>query len=83
MLRAALSGALAKGKFVEDGTFGLMIPEACEGVLSEVLRPRDMWKDKAAYDETAHKLIGRFAENFKKFEGKVDAAVQKAAIGAK
>jgi phosphoenolpyruvate carboxykinase (ATP) len=81
LLRAVLSGALAKGKFVEDGTFGLMIPANCDGVLSEVLRPRDMWQDKAAYDETAQKLAGMFAENFKKFESKVSPDVVKAGIG--
>jgi len=83
LLRAALSGALAKGKFVEDGTFGLLIPESCDGVLSEVLRPRDMWQDKNAYDETAKKLIGLFETNFKKFADKVGPEVIKAGIGQK
>jgi phosphoenolpyruvate carboxykinase (ATP) len=81
LLRAVLSGALAKGKFVEDGVFGLSIPTACDGVLSEVLRPREMWQDKTAYDATAEKLKAMFAENFKKFEAKVDAEVAKAGIG--
>ena len=83
LLRAVLSGALAKGKFVDDGTFGLMIPASCDGVISDVLRPRDMWQDKAAYDETAAKLIGLFVENFKKFEAKVSPEVVKAGIGQK
>ncbi|MGE3622511.1 MAG: phosphoenolpyruvate carboxykinase [Bdellovibrionales bacterium] len=83
LLRAALNGTLAKGKFIEDGTFGLQIPASCEGVLSEVLRPRDMWQDKAAYDEVAQKLVGQFAENFKKFESKVGPEVVKAGIGQK
>jgi len=81
LLRAVLSGALAKGKFVEDSTFGLMIPESCEGVSSEMLRPRNMWKDKATYDAVAQKLISMFTENFRKFEGKVEPEVAKAGIG--
>src|SRR6185437_11831583 len=80
LLRAVLSGALAKGKFVEDETFGLQIPASCEGVMSEVLRPRDMWQDKAAYDATAQKLKTMFAENFKKFESKVAPEVTKAGL---
>ena len=83
LLRAVLSGDLAKGKFVEDGSFGLMIPESCKGVPSEMLRPREMWKDKAAYDAMAQKLTGMFAENFKKFEAGVEPEVVKAGIGQK
>ena len=40
LLRAALSGELSKGAFEPDGVFGLMIPEGCEGVPSEILQPR-------------------------------------------
>jgi len=81
LLRAVLSGELAKAKFIADGKFGLMIPEECEGVLSEMLRPRDMWQDKAAYDATASKLISLFTDNFKKFEAKVGHEIVKAGIG--
>jgi phosphoenolpyruvate carboxykinase (ATP) len=81
LLRAVLSGELAKAEFIADGKFGLMIPEECEGVLSEMLRPRDMWQDKAAYDATASKLISLFTENFKKFEAKVGPDIVKAGIG--
>jgi phosphoenolpyruvate carboxykinase (ATP) len=81
LLRAVLSGALAKGKFVRDETFGLMVPESCEGVGTKLLRPREMWHDKAAYDATAQKLKGMFSENFKKFADKVGPEVVKAGIG--
>ncbi len=80
LLRAVLSGEMAKGKFVEDGSFGLMIPEACEGVPGDILQPRAMWKDKTAYDAAAGKLKAMFGENFKKFEGKVGPEIIKAGI---
>jgi phosphoenolpyruvate carboxykinase (ATP) len=81
LLRAVLSGDLAKVKFIKDGKFGLMIPESAEGVPTDILHPRTMWKDKAAYDATADKLIGLFTDNFKKFEDKVGAEVVKAGMG--
>ncbi|MFY9288355.1 MAG: phosphoenolpyruvate carboxykinase (ATP) [Alphaproteobacteria bacterium] len=81
LLRAVLSGDLAKVKFVNDGTFGLQVPETAENVPTEMLHPRDMWKDKAAYDATAKKLIGLFTENFKKFEEKAGSEITKAGMG--
>ena len=81
LLRAVLSGDLAKVKFIADGRFGLMIPEACEGVPTNILHPREMWKDKETYDATALKLVGLFTENFKKFEAKVGPEVVKAGMG--
>jgi phosphoenolpyruvate carboxykinase (ATP) len=83
LLRAILSGALAKGKFVKEDAFGFMIPEACDGVPSDILRPCSMWQDKAAYDATAEKLKSMFTENFKKFADKVGAEIVKAGIGQK
>ena len=37
------------------------------------------WKDKAAFDATARKLVGMFQKNFIKFEEDVDAEVRSAA----
>jgi phosphoenolpyruvate carboxykinase (ATP) len=81
LVRAALSGELAKGKFFRCEPFGLMVPAQVAGVETDVLHPRRMWKDEEAYDETAKKLVGQFAKNFKKFEDKVSADVLKGALG--
>jgi phosphoenolpyruvate carboxykinase (ATP) len=37
------------------------------------------WKDKAAFDETARKLVRMFQENFVKYEQHVDPDVRSAA----
>jgi phosphoenolpyruvate carboxykinase (ATP) len=37
------------------------------------------WKDKAAFDETARKLVRMFQDNFVKYESSVDADVRAAA----
>ena len=81
IVNAALSGEMAKGKFVRNEPFGLMIPVFVRGVSDDILHPRKMWKDTAAYDKTAQKLIAHFAENFKKFAAKVPAEVIHGALG--
>ena len=81
LLRAALSGELAKATFVQDGVFGLQIPAACDGVPTDILSPRAMWSDKDGYDATAKKLITLFTENFKKFEAGVTPDVLKGRMG--
>jgi phosphoenolpyruvate carboxykinase (ATP) len=81
LLRAALSGELAKVDYIKDPSFGLMVPKSVPGVEDAILHPRDKWQDKQAYDVTATKLIGLFTENFKKFSGKVGPEVEQAGIG--
>jgi phosphoenolpyruvate carboxykinase (ATP) len=50
MVRAALDGSLATAQYATDPIFGLSIPQAVEGVPSDVLDPRATWSDGAAYD---------------------------------
>jgi ATP-dependent phosphoenolpyruvate carboxykinase len=65
---AVLNGSIQKAKFVQDPVFGVYIPAEVEGVPSEILFPRDTWKDKDAFDATALKLAKAFQENFKQYE---------------
>jgi phosphoenolpyruvate carboxykinase (ATP) len=37
-------------------------------VPAEILNPRNAWTDKAAYDQMAAELRGRFVKNFEKFD---------------
>jgi len=67
MITAMLDGSLAKAQYREHPVFGLQMPTAVPGVPSEVLDPRNTWKDGAAYDAKARDLAGRFRENDRKF----------------
>jgi phosphoenolpyruvate carboxykinase (ATP) len=78
MVNALLHGDLTAAKTAVDPVFGLATPTEIPGVPTNVLRPRDTWKDHAAYDAQAQKLAGMFRENFTKFESFVSEAVRSA-----
>ena len=78
MINAALSGALASVRDEKDPMFNLDVPTSCPNVPPEVLRPRETWKDKGAYDAQAAKLARMFVENFKTFEPTAAAEIKAA-----
>ena len=77
MVSAILRGDLHNAKCDVDPVFGLPIPTQIRDVPPDVLRPRDTWSDKAAYDAQARKLADMFKQNFEKFGGAA-AAVKNA-----
>jgi phosphoenolpyruvate carboxykinase (ATP) len=71
MIDALLAGELKDVSYEPDPVFGFMIPAACPGVPSEVLKPRFTWPDQTAYDQQAQKLAQMFKENFRQFSDAV------------
>ncbi len=67
MVTAAISGVLDNVPVHADPVFGVLIPESCPGVPSEVLQPKLTWPDPPAYDKQARDLAARFAANFETF----------------
>ena len=65
---AILNGTLKNAKFTPDPVFGLPCPDKVEGVPSEVLNPRNTWKDGAAYDAKARTWQAKFRANDAKFD---------------
>ena len=49
-VQAILDGSLADVPMTEHPVFGLQMPTSCPGVPSEVLDPRNTWRDPVAYD---------------------------------
>jgi phosphoenolpyruvate carboxykinase (ATP) len=80
MVNAAIEGELADVQFETEPVFGLALPAQVPGVPSEVLNPRNMWLDGAAYDEQAKKVATLFAKNFEKFEKLAPEGVRAVAI---
>ncbi len=80
LVRAALDGTLATVPHVREQSFGLLVPEGCEGVPADVLMPRNTWADKHAYEATAREVAKRFEKNFEQFADHVDEKVRGAGV---
>jgi phosphoenolpyruvate carboxykinase (ATP) len=78
MVRAALAGKLDAVAYESDPIFGLSVPTEVPGVPAAVMRPRDTWKDAAAYDTQAKKLAEMFRKNLEKFGDRIDAKTRDA-----
>jgi phosphoenolpyruvate carboxykinase (ATP) len=78
MIHAILRGDLDKAPSETDPVFGLHIPREVSNVPRQVLRPRETWPDKNAYDTQAKKLAEMFKDNIEKFGGAVSDAVKAA-----
>jgi phosphoenolpyruvate carboxykinase (ATP) len=79
LLAAALEGKLDGVELDKDRNFGLLVPTACPEVPKEILNPRGTWGDTGAYDAQARDLVGRFQDNFAKYDAYVDDTVKSAA----
>src|SRR6266446_4010480 len=64
LVTGALDGSLKGVSFRTDPYFGFAVPTSVPGVEPHLLYPMKTWKDKAAFDETARKLVRMFQENF-------------------
>ena len=70
MLDEAIAGNLENSEYVKEPFFGLHIPKNVPGVPSEVLIPRETWKNKNDYDKKAKQLASMFTSNFEQFADK-------------
>jgi phosphoenolpyruvate carboxykinase (ATP) len=66
-INGILDGSINESEFELLPVFNLKIPKTLKGVDTEILNPRNTWKDKEAYDETKRKLASMYIKNFKKY----------------
>ncbi|WP_027419409.1 phosphoenolpyruvate carboxykinase (ATP) [Crocinitomix catalasitica] len=83
MITSALEGKLDKVAYTNHEIFGLAMPNECENVPTEILHPKNTWKNKEAYDEKANNLANKFNENFAQFSDDASAEILAAAPKAK
>jgi phosphoenolpyruvate carboxykinase (ATP) len=67
IIDAILDGTLDKAQFEIMPIFNLQVPKAVPGVDSAILNPRNVWPDKAAYDQACRKLAEMFVAHFRNF----------------
>ncbi|HEY0046126.1 MAG TPA: phosphoenolpyruvate carboxykinase (ATP) [Flavobacterium sp.] len=75
MITAALNGDLDNVEYKDHVVFGIAKPQSCPNVPSEVLNPRNTWKDQDLYDIKAKELAAKFKNNFTKFEEFANAEI--------
>lgn len=71
--RAVIDGILS-GDILKEPTevvsgFNFKVPLRLLGVESQLLNPKNTWKNKEEYEKKCELLIQKFKENFKKFSG--------------
>lgn len=75
MITAALNGVLDNVGYRQHSLFGTEIPTTCPEVPSEILSPRETWKNDEAFYKKANDLVKRFQMNFDKYRDQSDNSI--------
>ncbi len=67
IIDAILDGSIEKAEFDTVPYFNLRIPKALNGIDSNILNPRNLWKNPKDWDEAAISLAKKFIDNFEHF----------------
>ncbi len=79
LITAALSGELDKAEYGTTPYFKLNFPKSCTNVPSEILEPKNAWKDKESFNQTAQGLAASFVKNFEQYASAANAEILAAA----
>ena len=69
IIDAILNGAINEAPTKKIPYFDFEVPTKLEGVATDILDPRDTYKDPTEWDTKAKDLASRFIKNFVKYEG--------------
>jgi len=75
IITAILEGKLDETAYHHDDIFNLDVPKEVPLVNSQILKPRQLWRDKKEYDTVAKSLVTAFQDNFKKFKNIPDTII--------
>jgi len=67
IINSILDGSIERAETKVIPIFNLEVPTSLPGVHTEILDPRDTYKDSAEWTKRATKLAGLFIENFEKY----------------
>ena len=79
MITAILSNELSNVSFEVHKVFGLKMPINCPNIPSNILNPKNTWKNKEAYDKKANELANAFNKNFLQFAEYANSEILNAA----
>jgi phosphoenolpyruvate carboxykinase (ATP) len=82
IIDAIHGGELANAPTQRDPVFGINVVTQAPNVPSEILVPRQTWKDGSSYDATAKKLAGLFQQNFEQYASVASGEVRAAGPAA-
>jgi phosphoenolpyruvate carboxykinase (ATP) len=69
VVHCALCGHLRDLEYEEDPLFHILVPRSCPSVPADILKPRNTWQDREAFDQRARKLAGDFSAHFDRAYG--------------
>ena len=67
MIHAILDGTIEESDFELDPYFGVQVPKSLDEIGENLLIPANAWEDKNEYDKIAKTLVGKFNDNFSKY----------------
>ncbi|MEJ5053044.1 phosphoenolpyruvate carboxykinase (ATP) [Sphingobacterium sp. MYb382] len=78
MVQAAIEGELNDVSYTAHPIFGVLMPDSCANVPTELLDPKKTWADQEAYDKQAKALASLFIKNFENYADKANAEIRSA-----
>jgi phosphoenolpyruvate carboxykinase (ATP) len=83
LIAAVLNHSLDTVSFENLAIFNLQIPTVCPNVPTDILNPKNTWKDKTAYDKKAKELATAFVKNFEQYRSGATEDIMNAAPDVK
>jgi phosphoenolpyruvate carboxykinase (ATP) len=68
IIHKILDGTIQSCKFEMDPLFGFQIPTNLDDIDTNLLIPKNMWKDEKDYFVAAKELIEKFQNNFSQYD---------------